>query len=64
MKYLSSVEGQQKLAESYALEYPLNPAVELGRGVKPFDELDPPRIDPSTLNGPEVVTLLQNAGLL
>jgi iron(III) transport system substrate-binding protein len=64
VKYLSSVAGQQKLADSDTLEYPLNPAVDLGRGVKPFAELDPPVIDPSTLNGPEVITLLQNAGLL
>jgi iron(III) transport system substrate-binding protein len=64
VRYLTSVEGQQKLADSYALEYPLNPAVDLGRGVKPFDELDPPHIDPSTLNGPEVISLMQDAGLL
>jgi iron(III) transport system substrate-binding protein len=64
VKYLSSVEGQQALADSYALEYPLNPAVSLGPPVKPFDELDPPRVDLTQLNGPKVIELLQDAGLL
>jgi iron(III) transport system substrate-binding protein len=64
VKYLTSVEGQQALAESYALEYPLNPKVQLDGDVKPFSELEPPAIDPATLNGPEVIDLLQNAGLL
>ena len=37
--YLTSEEGQKKLAASYALEYPLSPAASLGPPVKPFDEL-------------------------
>ena len=37
--------GQQAMADSYALEYPLNPDVTLDPAVKPFDELEPP---PST----------------
>ncbi len=64
VQYLSSVEGQQTLADSYALEYPLNPKVQLGGDVQPFDELDPPPIDIADLNGPKVVELMQNAGLL
>ena len=39
------------MADSYALEYPLNPEATLDPAVKPFDELEPPEIDPSTLNG-------------
>ena len=66
VEYLTSAEAQQAMADSYALEYPLNPDVELSpeTGVKPFDELEPPQIDPSTLNGPQVTELMQEAGLL
>jgi iron(III) transport system substrate-binding protein len=64
VEYLVSPEGQQVIADSYALEYTLNPKVDLGRGVKPFSELDPPPVDVSDLNGPEVVELMQEAGFL
>ncbi len=43
--FLASDEGQQAIADTYALEYPLNPEVSLDPPVKPFDELEPPRID-------------------
>ena len=36
VEYLTSEEGQQALADSYALEYPLNPAVSLEPPVKPL----------------------------
>lgn len=64
VRFLSSVDGQQALADSYALEYPLNPKVELDSSVKPLDELEPPRIELATLNGPQVIELMQEAGLL
>ncbi len=64
LEFLVSKEGQQAIADSYALEYPLNPEVSLGPEVKPFDELEPPVVDISSLNGPEVVELMQDAGLL
>jgi iron(III) transport system substrate-binding protein len=64
VEYLTSKEGQQVIADSYALEYTLNPEVDLGRDVKPLAELDPPDVDVSDLNGPEVVDLMQEAGFL
>lgn len=64
VEFLTSTKGQQAIAKSYALEYPLNPEVELGQGVKPFSELDPPVIDVASLNGPEVTELMTQAGLL
>ncbi len=64
VNYLVSEAGQQVIADSYALEYPLNPEVDLGRDVKPLAELDPPAVDVSDLNGPEVVELMQEAGFL
>lgn len=62
--FLVSKSGQQALANSYALEYPLNPVASLKPPVKPFDELDPPNVDVTKLNGPEVIDLMQKAGLL
>lgn len=64
LKYLSGTKGQQALADSNALEYPLNPAVQLKPPVKSFGELDPPTIDLSNLNGPKVISMMQEAGFL
>ncbi|GAA1925267.1 iron ABC transporter substrate-binding protein [Nocardioides marmoribigeumensis] len=64
VNYLTSKEGQQVIADSYALEYTLNPQVDLGRGVKGLADLDPPEVDVSDLNGPEVVKLMEGAGFL
>jgi iron(III) transport system substrate-binding protein len=62
--FLTSKEGQQVIADSYALEYTLNPRVALDRDVKPLSELQPPAVDVSDLNGPKVVSLMQEAGFL
>lgn len=64
VKYLTSAEGQKIIADSYALEYTLNPDVPLTRGVKPLSELDPPDVDVSSLNSKRTVELLQDAGFL
>ena len=64
LAYISGEKGQQALADSYALEYPLNPAVSLKPPVKPFSELDPPPIDVAKLNGPKVISLMQEVGFL
>jgi iron(III) transport system substrate-binding protein len=62
--YLTSEEGQQALADSYALEYPLNPAVTLGPPVKPLAELEPPTVAISDLDGDKVVEMMTQAGFL
>lgn len=62
--WLTSTEAQQAMAESYALEYPLNPDAELNAEVKPFEELEPPTVDVASLNGPLVTELMTEAGLL
>jgi iron(III) transport system substrate-binding protein len=64
VRFLASEPGQQAIADSYALEYPLNPAVSLEPPVKPFSELQPPAIDVSTLNSEVVVEMMQDVGLL
>jgi len=62
--YLTSEEGQQKLADSYALEYPLDPSVRLDPPVKPFAELQPPVVNVSDLDGATVVDLMTEVGFL
>ncbi len=68
VEFLTSTGGQQAMADSYALEYPLNPEAALDPAldppVKPFDTLEPPSVDPATLNGPKVTELMTEAGLL
>ena len=64
VEWLTGTEAQQAMAESYALEYPLNPDAELNPDVKPFDELEPPTVDVASLNGPQVTELMTEAGLL
>lgn len=62
--WLTGKEAQQAMGESYALEYPLNPEAAVDPAVKPFDELDPPKVDVASLNGPQVTDLMTQAGLL
>lgn len=63
VEFLVGEEGQQALADSYALEYPLNPAVDL-EGVKPFGELEPPQVNVSDLDAEAVVDLMTAVGFL
>jgi iron(III) transport system substrate-binding protein len=62
--FLTSEKGQQVIADSYALEYPLNPAVTLGRGVKPLASLQAPPVGIADLDSKKVVDLLQDVGFL
>jgi iron(III) transport system substrate-binding protein len=62
--YLTSEEGQQVIADSYALEYTLNPEVPLGRDVRPLAELDAPEVGISDLDSEKVIDLMQDAGFL
>ncbi|GAB1646639.1 iron ABC transporter substrate-binding protein [Krasilnikovia sp. MM14-A1259] len=63
LAFLTSTTGQQVLAASKAMEYPIVDGVSNPQ-LKPMSELDPPKVDPATLNGPEVIQLMQKAGLL
>jgi iron(III) transport system substrate-binding protein len=64
VKYLTSKAGQQIVADSQALEYSLSTEVPTNPALKPMSELDPPVIDIAQLNGPKVVELMTQAGLL
>lgn len=64
LRYLTGKAGQQAMASSTSLEYTLNPDVPVNPKLKPFAELSIPDVDIATLNGPQVIDLLQQAGLI
>jgi iron(III) transport system substrate-binding protein len=64
LAYIVSPEGQQLLAESRALEYSVAIGAPSHPSLKPLSELDPPVVDLSKLNAPQVIQLMQQAGLL
>ena len=64
VRYLTGRQGQQILADGKVLEYPIGSGVAANASLKPLGELDPPIIDAGALNGPKVVELMRNAGLL
>ncbi|MHB1474128.1 MAG: iron ABC transporter substrate-binding protein [Dermatophilaceae bacterium] len=64
VRYLNGAAGQKVLADSLALEYPIGNRATANKVLKPLSELSPPTVDVTTLNGPKVVELMQQAGLL
>ena len=62
--YLTSEAGQRVIADSYALEYTLNPAVPLERDVRPLADLRPPAVGVSDLDSAKVIDLMQDVGFL
>ncbi|MDQ1537099.1 MAG: iron(III) transport system substrate-binding protein [Actinomycetota bacterium] len=64
VKYLNSPAGQRILAASEALEYPIGKGAVANKALKPLSELDPPTVAVSQLDGPKVVSLMQQSGLL
>jgi iron(III) transport system substrate-binding protein len=63
VEFLTGPEGQEIVSDSYALEYPLNPEVDI-RAVPPLEELEVPNVDVSDLDSEKVIELMQSAGLL
>ncbi len=64
VEFLVGEKGQQVLADSYALEYPLNPAVTLEGVTQPFSALQPPAVNVSDLDAKKVVDLMTEVGFL
>lgn len=62
--FLTGDEGQQVLADSNALEYTVNSDVPANSALPTLASLEAPTVDPNSLNGAEVVELMQQAGLL
>jgi iron(III) transport system substrate-binding protein len=64
VSYLNGAAGQKVLADSKALEYPIGKGASANAVLKPLTELSPPVVEVATLNGPKVVEMMQQAGLL
>jgi iron(III) transport system substrate-binding protein len=62
--YLTSADGQRRLAESTALEYAVADGAASADVLPPLDTLEAPTVDPGALNGPKVTQLMQDVGLL
>ncbi|QKJ18554.1 iron ABC transporter substrate-binding protein [Microbacterium hominis] len=64
LAFIAGEQGQTILGEGYSFEYPVASDVPAKDPLPPLAELDAPVIDPSTLNGPAVIELMTEAGLL
>lgn len=64
LSFLTSEEGQRILGEGYSFEYPLVASVPPKPPLPALDSLDAPIVEPSILNGSEVIELMTQAGLL
>jgi iron(III) transport system substrate-binding protein len=64
LAWLTGTTGQSILGEGYSFEYPVASDVPAREPLPPLAELDAPAVDPSSLDGPAVVELMTDAGLL
>jgi iron(III) transport system substrate-binding protein len=64
VEFLTSKAGQQVLAESTALEYPIASGVAADEALEPLASFEAPTVDPSKLNSKDVTKLMQDAGIL
>ena len=63
LKFVTGKKGQQIVADT-VYEYPIGSQVPAKSALKPLSELQPPKVDPASLNGPEVTDLMTQAGLI
>jgi iron(III) transport system substrate-binding protein len=64
LDYITGDAGQKILADSTALEYTLNEDVPANRALPPLASLQAPEVDLTKLNSQQVITLMQDAGIL
>ncbi len=64
LAYLTSPAGQEVLRTTDVKEYAVGRDVASDPALPPLDSLQAPTIDPFTLNGPQVIDLMTEAGLL
>lgn len=63
VEFMVSEQGQTVLSKVVA-EWPLNPAVQSSFDLKPFEDLEPPAVNPASLGGAaEALALRREAGL-
>ncbi|WP_461168027.1 iron ABC transporter substrate-binding protein [Tsukamurella serpentis] len=64
LKFITSKTGQEVLEKGNAFEYPVASGVPANPKLVPLADLQAPTVDPAKLNGPQVVSLMTEAGLL
>ena len=64
LAFITSKNGQDVLRTGSSLEYTVASDVQANPALPPLDTLDAPSVDPSTLNGTEVISLMTAAGIL
>jgi iron(III) transport system substrate-binding protein len=64
LAFITSAEGQKMLATSDAKEYAVGNGVASDPALEPLDSLQAPPVDPYQLNGPKVIELMTQAGIL
>ncbi|MEN2740578.1 iron ABC transporter substrate-binding protein [Microbacterium sp. X-17] len=64
LAYVTGTGGQGILRDGTSFEYAIASGVPANPALPPLDTLQAPKIDPASLNGPQVVTLMTQAGLL
>ncbi|TAK68204.1 MAG: iron ABC transporter substrate-binding protein [Actinomycetota bacterium] len=64
LAYVTGKRGQEVLAKSDAMEYVVGNGLASNPVLPPLSGLDAPVIDPATLNGPTVIKLMTDKGLI
>lgn len=64
IKYITGKEGQESLRTNNAFEYAVGVNAASNQKLVPLNELDAPKVEPSTLNSKKVIELMTQAGLL
>lgn len=64
IKYITGKEGQDSLRTNNAFEYAVGVNAASNPKLVPLNELDSPKVEPSTLNSKKVIELMTQAGLL
>ncbi len=64
LTFITGKAGQEVLEKGTSFEYPVASGVPANPALRPLSQLDPPAVDPSTLDAKQVSDLMTQAGLL
>ncbi|MGX8893861.1 iron ABC transporter substrate-binding protein [Enterobacter cloacae] len=64
IKYITGKEGQESLRTNNTFEYAVGANAASNPKLVPLNDLDAPKVEPSTLNSKKVIELMTQAGLL
>jgi iron(III) transport system substrate-binding protein len=64
LAFVTGAQGQKVLGTTDSKEYAVGAGAASDPALPPLDTLEAPEVDPASLNGPEVIALMTEAGLL